>query len=92
VCETATGNGICTLRAAVMEANATTGATIVLPALPAPQAYALGIPPSSTNDDQSGDLNLTKDMALVGGGAVGTIIDGGALDRRCGTVRAGRSA
>jgi hypothetical protein len=33
VCETATGNGICTLRAAVMEANATPGHdNIIVPA------------------------------------------------------------
>jgi CSLREA domain-containing protein len=40
VCETATGNGICTLRAAIQETNALPGAdTIVLP----PNSYVLTI-------------------------------------------------
>ena len=42
VCETAPGNGACTLRAAIQEANALAGTdTIILPSLPAPNAYVL---------------------------------------------------
>src|SRR5260221_12803200 len=49
-------NGVpcCTLRAAVMEANRTSGAVIVIPA----GTWNLTIPPSGTDDQTTGDLNL----------------------------------
>lgn len=53
----ATSAGLCTLRAAIMEANRSSGvgATIVLPA----GTYTLTIPATPTDGEDNGDLNLT---------------------------------
>ncbi len=78
----------CTLRAAVMQANRSSGvgATIVLP----PGVYLLKIPASASfGDDTNGDLNLTAPpsgsplatISITGAGAATTIIDGNQLDR-----------
>ena len=65
VCETAPGNGICTLRAAIQEANILPGANeIILP----PNMYVLTL--GQLTIGGSGSLTLT------GGGASTTIIDG----------------
>lgn len=95
VCETAPGNGICTLRAAVMKANNVSGAgvTILLPA----GLYTLSISAAGANGDDSGDLNLVAPafgnpvISLTGGGASTTIIDANQLDRVF-NVDAARSA
>jgi CSLREA domain-containing protein len=64
----ATSGGLCTLRAAIQEANALAGDdTIILPALPSPNAYALTIIP---------ELTVTSNVTISGGGAASTIIDG----------------
>jgi hypothetical protein len=78
VCETATGNHVCTLRAAVMEANhiAGGGARIVVPA----GVYSLGIPRSAGYEEE-GDLNVNAPMTVEGAGPSVTIVDGGQLDR-----------
>lgn len=81
VCRTATGT--CTLRAAVMAANARPGSTIELPAA----HYRLTIPPNPdqlngrTADPTTGDLNILEPTTIRGGGARGTIIDAGGIDR-----------
>jgi len=68
ICETAPGNGVCTLRAAIQEANALTGDDIInLPALPAPGAYVLTVPAA---------LDISSSLTINGGGAPTTIIDG----------------
>ncbi len=75
VCSTAAG--LCTLRAAVQEANALAGAdTITLPAA----TYALTI---GGFDDVAavGDLDIRSDVALLGSGATTTVIDATALER-----------
>jgi len=74
VCETAPGSGVCTLRAAVREANARPGAdTIVLP----PGTYPLSLVATSFEDAAlDGDLDLTDDVTLLGAGEADTIIDG----------------
>ncbi len=72
VCETAKGNGVCTLRAAIMEADRTSGATVAVPALPAGKRYLL---------TQGGSLTVTMPMTIVGGGATGTIVDANQTDR-----------
>jgi hypothetical protein len=71
--------GGCTLRAAIMKANHSpaSGVTIQFPA----GIYHLSISPTGTDDETSGDLNITQDTTLVGAGAGSTIIDGGGLDR-----------
>jgi len=82
-CHTAAGT--CTLRAAIMQANRTTGvgATVALPA----GVYALTIPASGSDGETNGDLNLTTPasgnpfIAIVGAGAESTIIDANQLDR-----------
>jgi len=70
-CETATGNGICTLRAAIQEANAHPGAdTIILPA----GTYTLTIPGAGEIAAASGDLDITDDLTITGAGAAVTIV------------------
>jgi len=76
VCAGASGN--CTLRAAIMEANALPGAdTITLPA----GTYTLTIPGIGENAAATGDLDITADLTINGASAVTTIIDGAGLDR-----------
>ncbi len=73
LCETAPGNNACTLRAAVMESNASPGMdTIVIPA----GTYYLTIPSTAENYALDGDLDLTDSVSIVGAGATETIIDG----------------
>lgn len=71
-CETTPGNNICTLRAAIEEANALAGAdTINLVKM----TYTL----ARTGDDDTardGDLDITGDLTIVGAGVGDTIIDG----------------
>jgi hypothetical protein len=76
VCDDGSGN--CTLRAAVMEANALAGADqITLPA----GIYQFTIPATSADTTGAiGDLDVTEDLNLYGEGADNTIIDAEALD------------
>ncbi len=72
----ATASGVCTLRAAVNEANATAGLDRV--------TIAPGVNPVLTvagggeDAGATGDLDVTGDLTVVGGGAV---VDAGAIDR-----------
>jgi CSLREA domain-containing protein len=77
VCETDPGNGICTLRAAIMAANhiPAGGATIIIPA----GIFTLTIAPVGTDDETTGDLNVTQDMNIQGAGAARTFIDASGL-------------
>lgn len=63
-CETAFGNGVCTLRAAIMETNALTGADTI--ELQGDATYYLS----------AGVLPISDSVAITGGGPDGTIIDG----------------
>ena len=68
----------CTLRAAVMEANALGGAdTIVVPA----GTYLLNIPGANEDLCATGDLDVTGNVTITGAGAATTIVDGNDLDR-----------
>jgi hypothetical protein len=76
-CQTSPGNNICTLRAAIMNANRHPGgATIILPS----ETYVLSVPPMGPDDDATGDLNITGTVSLLGSGAASTIVDGAGLD------------
>jgi hypothetical protein len=73
-----TPGGHCTLRAAVMEANALAGPDIIdLPA----GIYAIAIPGTGEDETATGDLDLRSDLTLTGAAAATTIIDGNKLDR-----------
>jgi CSLREA domain-containing protein len=73
VCETAAGNGVCTLRAAVMEANERAGAdTIQLSA----STYPLKIPALLSESDAAiGDLNVFEDLTIIGKGLGATTVE-----------------
>jgi hypothetical protein len=82
ICETALGNGVCTLRAAVMEADSGPNpgdgvVTINIPAGTFKLTRAIGVPDNETN----GDLNLRKFIRLQGTGWGTTIIDANNVDR-----------
>jgi len=87
--------GACTLRAAVMSADAASGvgATIIVP----PGIYTLTIPADVNDYANVGDLNLTKPasgdplISIVGAGAGRTIIDGNGQDGVL-SVEKGRTA
>lgn len=79
-CETSTGNGVCTLRAAIQEANALAGAD----AINVPSGtYTLTIAGRGETAGAQGDLNVKSDLTITGAGAGvgGTIIDGAGIDR-----------
>jgi len=83
LCSTAAGE--CTLRAAIMEANAYPGADVI--EIPA-GTYGLTIPlPSSDpfyfdSDPAVGDLDITQDLTIRGAGSDATIVDASALGDR----------
>jgi hypothetical protein len=82
VCETALGNGVCTLRAAVMEANLGPNldaeeVTIHIPA----DIYVLTRAVGTPDDHSNGDLNLIGKIRLVGVGWDLTMLDGNLADR-----------
>src|SRR5918998_930787 len=70
----ATGGGLCSLRAAVQEANARPGADVI--EVPA-GTYALAIRPLNENGIATGDLDITDSVAIKGAGAASTIVDAG---------------
>jgi hypothetical protein len=74
VCETVVATGICTLRAAVMEANRAPHSTIDLTGVPG-GIVLLSIPAAGTDDETTGDLNVDADTTIVGAGASKTTID-----------------
>jgi CSLREA domain-containing protein len=75
----ATAGNVCTLRAAIQEANALAGAphTIVLPA----GTYTLTIPGRNEGAAATGDLNITAGLIISGAGAAITVIDANRVDR-----------
>ncbi|MFI9825066.1 choice-of-anchor Q domain-containing protein [Streptomyces sp. NPDC052013] len=78
-----TASGACSLRAAVMAANAQPGSTITLP----PGRYRLTIPPDPRliigdhPDPTTGDLNVDAPTTIQGTGARSTVIDADRADR-----------
>ncbi|MDB4881604.1 MAG: polymorphic outer membrane protein, partial [Gemmatimonadetes bacterium] len=70
----ATVTGVCTLRAAIQEANALPGDDVI--SLP-PGTYTLTIAGAGEDAAARGDLDITSNVSIQGGGFVGTtIIDG----------------
>src|SRR5688572_13157385 len=68
----AAGSGLCSLRAAVQEANALPGADVI--EIPA-GTYAIEIRPLNQNDIATGDIDITDSVAIRGAGAPSTIVD-----------------
>ncbi|MGB0910636.1 MAG: PASTA domain-containing protein, partial [Nitrospirales bacterium] len=80
ICETGTGNGICTLRAAIQEANALPGEqTISLPS----GNYSLELSGQNEDNATTGDLDITDSLIIESstGNATDVIISGQNLDR-----------
>ena len=75
-CESASGT--CTLRAAIQEANALTGADVIK--LKA-GLYMLTIAGASEDACATGDLDIQDDLTIIGKGAKNTFINAGQLDR-----------
>jgi CSLREA domain-containing protein len=68
----------CSLREAIIAANAAAGAdTVTVPA----GTYNLTIAGQDEDAAATGDLDITDDLTLSGAGAGSTVIDGGAFDR-----------
>lgn len=68
----------CSLREAVIAANALAGAdTIILP----PDIYTLKIAGADEDRALTGDLDIADDLVIKGAGRATTTIDGGAFDR-----------
>lgn len=89
VCETAPGNGICTLRAATMEASSGPNPGLEETRINVPAGtYLLLLPLDSPDDGRNGDLNLARKVKIVGAGTAtlgieppATIVDANGLDR-----------
>lgn len=78
VCETALSNSICTLRAAIQEANAYTGTnTIILPA----GVYTLTLSGRDEDSAVTGDLDIIDRLIIRGEVANLSIINGNDIDR-----------
>jgi len=80
LCETALGNGLCTLRAAIQEANAAPDeiAFITLPA----GTYTLSLAGTDEDAGATGDLDvITRGLRLEGAGSSSTVIDAVGMDR-----------
>ena len=71
----AAANDTCTLRAAIMEANALAGPdTITLAA----GTYTLAIHGAAENGSATGDLDITSDLTITGAGSASTVVTGDA--------------
>ena len=81
ICDVFEARGVCTLRAAIMEANALDGDdTITLPA----GTFTLTRPGAGENGALTGDLDVTdfgNKLTIIGAGAAFTHINGGEIDR-----------
>ena len=77
ICETATGNGECSIRAAVQEANALDGADEI----EIPEGDFLLDSGVGDNTAIEGDLDVLDDLKIRGSGSDLTILDANRLDR-----------
>jgi CSLREA domain-containing protein len=76
ICRTAPNNTVCTLRAAIMEANALPGADTIN--LQANKTYTLELA-GDEDGGLNGDLDVLDSVTIVGAGAASSIIDGNGL-------------
>lgn len=74
VCETAAGNHVCTLRAAIQEANAHAGVDTIT--LQANATYLLTRVGAADDTALNGDLDILDSVSIIGAGPASTIIDG----------------
>jgi hypothetical protein len=63
ICDTTPGNGACTLRAAIMEANRAPGSIVDLMLV-----AILDVPASGSDDETTGDLNIIATVSQNAGG------------------------
>ncbi|HET9104776.1 MAG TPA: choice-of-anchor Q domain-containing protein [Solirubrobacteraceae bacterium] len=79
----ATSASTCSLRDAVIAADAAGGANTITFSLPSPQTYTLTSTATSADDPTNGDLDVTGSttLTIAGGGAGGTTIDANQKDR-----------
>ena len=73
-----TAGGVCTLRAAIQEANALAGADVIT--VPA-GTYDLTLTGPNEDSAATGDLDIQESVTINGAGATSTIIDGQHSDR-----------
>jgi CSLREA domain-containing protein len=71
-------NSDCSLREAILAANANGGPDFILLG---PGTYTLSLAGAGEDLGATGDLDVRDDVALVGASAASTIVDGGQLDR-----------
>lgn len=73
-----TCDGDCSLREAIIAANETPGHDVIY--VPA-GTYTLSIDGEGEDYADTGDLDVTDDLTIIGAGAIETIIDGDKIDR-----------
>jgi CSLREA domain-containing protein len=76
----ADASGKCTLRAAIMEANALPADDTIIITIPA-GTYILTRPGADEDAAATGDLDIKCNLTINGAGTASTIVDGGGLDR-----------
>lgn len=74
ICETAPGNNVCTLRAAIQEANMIPGPDTII--LQPNTTYTLTRAGTNETKSLNGDLNILDSLTIIGAGPNSTIIDG----------------
>ena len=74
ICETASGNGVCTLRAAIQQANANSDITNTINL--GAGNYLLTLVGKNEDQSATGDLDISKDLNIIGAGQTTTFIDG----------------
>ncbi len=68
----------CSLREAVLAANASPGTRVIVIGL---GVHTLSLPGGGENGGHAGDLDVTGRLVILGDGAGRTVLDGGGLDR-----------
>ena len=76
-------SGNASLRAAVMEANQSGGSSVIRlqGAVGTPRVYSLSLDGRFEDESRTGDLDITGNVTIRGGGASVTFISAGAIDR-----------